>query len=320
MVNQDAIFTRHYMDYAQLPILSHSLYLYQTRIEERSTFADKIRQSGLEDVVFYEIKNKDEENDIIEISSIGEVCSLRSKERIKQLLLNNGNISNVYIDASGLNIRSIAPLLKCAVELSVEKNFKLFIVYAEPSEYKVRRFSEEGEYLDLSERIKGVYPIPGFEMIKPSAGLVLFIPFLGFEGGRFAYVWSKIESMDVKIVPIVGVSGYRLEYPFVSFYGNRRPLEDTNSWGDVKYAMAGSIVDAFHVLSKLRTKNTGTLMKIAPLGTKPHSIAALLFACCYPRNTEIVYDNPIREKQRTVGVGKVSVTCISELIKKYYNA
>lgn len=88
----------------------------------------------------------------------------------------------------------------------------------------------------------------------------------------------------------------------------------------MKYAMAGSIVDAFQVLDDLRTKNSGVLMKIAPLGTKPHSMAALLFACCYPRDTEIVYDNPVRVKKRTSGVGKVSITCVSELIKKYYNA
>lgn len=320
MVNQDAVFTEHFANYDGISIMPHSLYLYQTRIEERSKFANEISGKSFNDVVFREIKFKDETNDIIEIVESHVECSLRSKSEIKNLLFNYGNISNIYIDASGLNVRSIAHLLKCAIELSFEKKVGLFIIYAEPAAYKVGKFSEEGEYLDLSERIKGIYPLPGFEVIKPSNGRIMFVPMLGFEGGRFAYVLSQIESPDVKTFPIVGVSGYRLEYPFVTFYGNRRPLLETDSWGALKYAMAGSIVDAFHTLWGLHEKHEGVFMKIAPLGTKPHAMAALLFACCYPRDTEIVYDNPVRVKERTSGVGKVSVTCVSELIKKYYNA
>jgi len=320
MVNQDAIFTKHFADYGEMTILPHSLYLYQTRIEERSTFANKIRAKSFDNVVFCEIQFKDEANDIVEVVETHEVCNLRSKSEIRDLLFSYGAISNIYIDASGLNVRSIAHMLKCAIELSFASNIRLFIVYAEPAEYKVGKFSEEGEYLDLSERIKGIYPIPGFEVIRPSSGRIMFVPLLGFEGGRFAYVLSQIESSDVITFPVVGVSGYRLEYPFVTFYGNRRPLLETDSWGTVKYAMAGSIVDAFHTLLDLREKHEGVFMKIAPLGTKPHAMAALLFACCYPRDTEIVYDNPVRVKKRTNGVGKVSVTCVSDLIERYYNA
>lgn len=204
MINQDAVFTNHYVDYGSLPILPNSIYLYQTRIEDRSTFADKMRQCGLDDVTFYEIRNKDEDNDIVEVDSLGEMCNLRSKERIKQLLLNDGEISNIYIDASGLSVRSIAPLLRCAVELSIVKNVRLFIVYAEPSEYKVRKFSEEGEYLDLSERIRGVYPVPGFEMIRPSTGQVLFVPFLGFEGGVLHMYGQRLNQWALRLYQLLG--------------------------------------------------------------------------------------------------------------------
>ena len=320
MVNKDAIFTEHFDNYDGMSIMPHSLYLYQTRIEERSQFANRISRKVFDDVVFREIQFKDEANDIIEAVESHTECNLRSKPEIKNLFFSCSNISNIYLDASGLNVRSIAHLLKCAIEISFEKNVKLFIIYAEPAEYKVGKFSEEGEYLDLSERIKGIYPIPGFEVIGPSNGRIMFVPLLGFEGGRFAYVLSQIESPDVKTFPVIGVSGYRLEYPFVTFYGNRRPLLETDSWGNLKYAMAGSIVDAFYTLLALHEKHDGVFMKIAPLGTKPHAMAALLFACCYPRDTEIVYDNPVRAKKRTSGVGKVSVTCVSELIKEYYNA
>ena len=314
MVNQDANFTKHFDNYGVMSIMPHSLYLYQTRIEERSTFANKISGKLFDDVIFREIQFKDEANDIIEVVETHTEYNLRSKSEIRNLLFSSGNISNIYIDASGLNVRSISHLLKCALELSSEKAVKVFIVYAEPAAYKVGKSSEEGEYLDLSERIKGIYPIPGFEVIKPSAGRIMFVPLLGFEGGRFAYVLSQVESPDVITFPIVGVSGYRLEYPFVTFYGNRRPLIETDSWGAVKYAMAGSIVDAFYTLLILHEKHEGVFMKIAPLGTKPHAMAALLFACCYPRDTEIIYDNPVRVKKRTSGVGKVSITCVSDLI------
>ena len=39
--------------------------------------------------------------------------------------------------------------------------------------------------------------------------------------------------------------------------------------------------------------NPDKLIKIAPIGTKPHCIAAILFAIKYYKNVEVVYDNPI---------------------------
>ena len=103
------------------------------------------------------------------------------------------------------------------------------------------------------------------------------------------------------------------------FEGDQGP--NTGSWARVKYAMAGSVVDALFALKKIKRDHQDIrYWKIAPIGTKPHTIAALLFAILNPRDTEIVYDNPNRKKARTKGVGNISVTCISDLITEYRHA
>ena len=97
MVNQDANFTKHFDNYGVMSIMPHSLYLYQTRIEERSTFANKISGKLFDDVIFREIQFKDEANDIIEVVETHTEYNLRSKSEIRNLLFSSGNISNIYI-------------------------------------------------------------------------------------------------------------------------------------------------------------------------------------------------------------------------------
>jgi hypothetical protein len=118
------------------------------------------------------------------------------------------------------------------------------------------------------------------------------------------------------IYPIIGVPGFRAEYPFVTYWGNRLPLKSEDSWSNVKYAAANSIVDIYMILTKILHENLNAKIKLAPIGTKPHVIGAILFAIKHSRKVEIVYDNPKREKQRTEGVGLIVDCCVSKLLNE----
>jgi len=320
MVNFDRIYTDRYTNIAELRLATDSIYLYHKGLETRSTpAADPLWQRST-GATFVDVNLTDIVNDVAEVVSTRETFSLRSDEQVMKVLLRN-DPREIYIDSSGMSVRVLAPLLRGAVKLAQQKNSRVSVVYVEPRVYDVKKFEEGGRFYKLAEGFNGLSPLPAFGSIVPIRGKTALIPMLGFEGGRFAHVINQLSPEDDTIIPIVGVAGYRPEYPFVTYWGNRHTLVDTESWTNVKYAMAGSIVDAFCELMQIKKDHQDIRhWKIAPIGTKPHTIAALLFSILHPYETEIVYDNPTRKMARTSGVGCVSVACVSDMIAEYCNA
>src|SRR5205814_58026 len=140
-----------------------------------------------------------------------------------------------------------------------------------------------------------------------------FVALLGFEGGRFTYVLENIQpSKD--IFPVIGVPGFRPEFPFIAYWGNKRSLEDSKRWTNVKYVAANSLVEVYDLLTKLKKDNVSGKLKVAPIGTKPNAIGAILFAIKNPNDVELVYDNPIRKIKRTKGVGKIIECSVTHLL------
>lgn len=112
---------------------------------------------------------------------------------------------------------------------------------------------------------------------------------------------------------MVGVPGYRIDYPYETYWGNRYSLEMTKAWEHVTYAEANSIVDSYLTLGRISFRNRNPNMIVAPIGTKPHAIGAILYAIKNPTKVELLYDNPKRSVHRTDGIGKILVCDISKL-------
>ncbi|KAA6342578.1 hypothetical protein EZS27_009686 [termite gut metagenome] len=161
----------------------------------------------------------------------------------------------IYLDITGLNNRITAAFLNHAIKIQKLNVGHVRIVYTEPEHYKVPQFKTAGQFNDLSEQIRGIEPLPGFANIIPDNGEIKFIPLLGFEGGRFTYVVQMSQPPMDHIYPIIGVPGFRAEYPFVTYWGNRLPLKSEDSWSNVKYAAANSIVDIYMILTKILHEN-----------------------------------------------------------------
>jgi hypothetical protein len=47
--------------------------------------------------------------------------------------------------------------------------------------------------------------------------------------------------------------------------------------------------------------------RVAPIGTKPHGLASVLFALANPDRVELIYDHPIRRAGRTSGTARLLV-------------
>lgn len=289
-----------------------STYIYGHSTEGRSYEVEGLIKKHSTDINFVQIQETKKNK--IKVTNNDTEYNLLSSLSIKSFL-ENAYSSIIYIDVTGLNNRISASLLRHFLQNNGDSDPNIHVIYAEPDTYKIGHFKSEGVFNDLSEQIEGIEPLPGFASIIPDdIDDIIFVALLGFEGGRFMHIIESIQPQRDSIIPVIGVPGFRLEYPFVAYWGNRRPIEETNSWRNISYVSANSIVDVYLFLSKLIKKHPDKKIKVAPIGTKPHAIGAILFAIKHSSRVEIIYDNPMRKKKRTSGIGKIVNCEVSRLI------
>jgi hypothetical protein len=313
MINKDYLYEKKYKSIDELLINPNCTYFYSRSSESRSyAIVDKFNSLYI-NASFIEIEAID--RDIIIDKNTNEKYDLRSSNSMMNFI-NTYWSSCIYIDTSGMNNRTVASLLRNAILLSNMKPFEINILYVEPYKYKIEQFKLEGVSNDLAEKFDGIEPLPGFISIVPNTDDFILVAFLGFEGGRFTYLIEQIQPQKDNIIAVVGVPGFRIEYPFIALWGNRISLEETKSWENIKYVAANSLVDAFLLLKNILAKShKSAKIVLAPIGTKPHAIGAILFAIKFPNRVEIVYDNPKRKINRTDGTGQIVICNVNSLLR-----
>ena len=215
--------------------------------------------------------------------------------------------SNLIIDISGVDQTFWAG---CMVEFRDHVS-SLYFIYTEPGSYKfaIRSTPErafETGLFDLSDRSRGVSPLPRFANLHGPElyeGRSVFVPLLGFEGRRALNVLSGLDPTPPKIVPIVGVPGYRLEFPTYSVTCNEAFFSDTRSASKIRYAAANDPFEVRDALREVGQDFPDTYMYVAPIGTRPHTVGALMFANEERERAEILFDHPIRKFQSRQGMG-----------------
>jgi hypothetical protein len=195
------------------------------------------------------------------------------------------------------------------------KSHHVFGVYVEPKRYTLSDTPTEGDLYNLSEKIRGIKPLPGFAVLRREVDDACFVPLLGFEGTRFAHVLEQVQPSAEQTFPIVGVPGFRAEYPFIAIRGNQVQLEQDRYWLSIRLAAANCPFDVFHVLRDIYEACVGDFLKISPIGTKPHGLGAILFALSAPQHVELIYDNPVRTSQRTTGEARLCLYDVGTFIE-----
>lgn len=280
-------------------------------MEGRSTHIDAWQTRAV-DVRFARVIEERENEFTIEDESGKRAVSLRSRRQLADIIREVSG-ARLYLDITGLSHHVWAPLLRAALENCSDVKG----VYVEPGDYRFSAAPTEGEIFDLSERIKGIRPIPGFACLdEPDRETVCFVPLLGFEGTRFAYVLEQVQPPGQRIMPVIGVPGFRPEYPFYTYHGNRSALIQTKCWKNVRFALANCPFSLFYLLKRIRGEYPGTRLMIAPIGTKPHGLGAVLYCLASPDRVEIVYDHPIRKAARTAGSSRLLVYHVSTFASK----
>lgn len=229
--------------------------------------------------------------------------SLRSRSSMQQSLqMTSGR--QTYLDVTGIPHHVWAPIIRILIENGNPSS--LHVIYAEPATYDKAPNAHAGLY-ELSERLNGIAPLPMFARLRSGSSDSIVIAMLGFEGSRFRHLLSALEPPDERVIPLIGVPGFQHTYPAYSFLGNRHVLEESFRFSRVQFAKSNCAFDASLQLLQIARDNPSRTLQIAPIGTKPHALAAILFAIANPDNSEIVYDHPIRRPDRTVGTGRLCI-------------
>ena len=219
--------------------------------------------------------------------------------------------SNVVIDISGLGHDFWAGCLE-ALTAHVST---LTYVYTEPQEYQRRPDREKVgpfDLFDLSPRTMGPRPLSGFVNLGgPGRRQGLFVPLLGFEGQRAMNVLNEIDPGPARTVPVIGVPGYQIEFPAYTAYCNQDLFETTDSHRNWRSAPASDPFAVKSILRQIRRDYPDDYLYIAPIGTRPHALGAMLYVREEPELCEILFDRPVSRKGSRMGRGPSHLYCIT---------
>jgi hypothetical protein len=235
--------------------------------------------------------------------------SLRDDMDILRVL---GGTGTLILDISGLTHQAWASIVRAILRADVPRAFS--VIYVEPARYRSHDTPATLGSFDLSVRFEGVRPIPGFARLsgRTDSGKRVFIPLLGFEGSRPRLVHAELDPPTV--VPIIGLPGFRIEFPAVAVACNQEYLDESRSYTRLRTARGACPFDAFRVIDQIVKDESADHIQLAPLGTKPHALGAFLYSLLGGKNSEIVYDHPVRRPNRTEGIGMTHVYRVSDFV------
>lgn len=216
----------------------------------------------------------------------------------------------LLIDITSLPHNIWAPLLKAYHSLGKAPK----VLYVEPDEYKPHPTPATAHSFDLTESYRGMSPLPGFAQLSgpEDESKCIFIGLLGFEGNRPQHLFNNIEPSP-RVIPIVGVPGFKIEMPQVTIACNSRLLSDNGAHSDIRYVRASCPFELYQTLVEVSKVYKDHYFYIAPVGTKPHALGAIWYAIKNAKETELMYGHPIRKQGRTRGIGLIHIYDLGDL-------
>lgn len=124
----------------------------------------------------------------------------------------------ILIDITSLPHHVWAPIFQAY--LKADKQVR--VLYVEPDGYKPHPSPASANLFDLSISFGGLSPLPGFAKLSGPTDdePTLFIAFLGFEGNRAERIINQLDSPP-RVIPIIGVPGFQIDYPAITIACNR---------------------------------------------------------------------------------------------------
>lgn len=209
---------------------------------------------------------------------------------------------NILIDISSLQTPTIMALFKILFSNSKCRPAKLFVAYAKPEKYLLQN---NNTYM-FSTRFGVASSIPGYiARVKDSE---ILIPFLGFEGARLRNIIG--DAQYEMVIPIIGCPSDNPKWQFETMRNCMEEIKEQGAESNIEKCKANSIFEAYYLLEDL-TSNTAKNYVLAPIGTKPHTVAATIFTLKHKTNCRLIYDFAVENYDQSSGVHNILVTHIS---------
>ncbi len=303
------LFTEEYDLLSYVPP-EDAAYLYAITSEDRSEQAIRLKTNG-KAANFFELREPD--GTAFESDVAGhEYIQVRDADQVSAFL-KELHRQRLVLDITGLTHTTWAPIVKIALALRLE----LTVVYFEPTQYTVNPLPRPGEFYNLSERTGGIGPLPLLVNITEVDELsVIYIALLGFEGQRSKFMHEQVGLDARRFYPVVGLPGFKVDYPFETFLGNGQLLTETRGYRDIHFAKSNCPFSLFYQLEAIKDHHVNALLRIGLTGTKPHALGAVLFAIKGDRSVELVYDHVKRKAKRTAGTDRCVVYRVSAFMER----
>ena len=241
--------------------------------------------------------------------------SVKQPHRLKfdsQLLPHKGLVGalkgykSIVLEATSIGTVEVLHLLRAAKVAGVRT---VDCLYVEPRDYEKDTYLDTSWSRDFSlsssHRIAGV---PGF--LSTQGDLenhhVRLVAFLGYESSRLAAAAQQELSMaDWIKYAVIGVPGFAPGWEINTLANNIDEL-DTQQFCSIQYCAASSVSSALDLLRRIHKEGNRDTPHtvVAPMGTKPHGIAAAIFLVENSgfQESSLLYDHPLRARGRTTEV------------------
>ena len=216
------------------------------------------------------------------------------------------NSSTITIEATTLGFVEILYLVDSANQSSSVKEIQF--LYVEPKKYNELRTVDNPlpHNFTLSKSLGRLIPLPGytrnFSRRKLKTHLVVF---LGFEPSRLGRVLEDDEGADISCYSLsIGLPAFVPGWEIHTLETNSDYL-NTQNRQDIYYFSANSPYSAYRqIITVADSLDHDERLVLAPFGTKPAGIGVIAYAVKNKRDCGVIYDHPVRQEDRSVGVGR----------------
>lgn len=211
---------------------------------------------------------------------------------------------SVLIDLASLDHVVIMFLTKQLLERVIPTS--LFAAYIRPEHYNTQRGNTA---FSLSSRVMAVDAIPGFA--RRVGDKQTLCAFLGFEGIRLKGILETVQNIE-RFIPVIAFPTGTPQWYHTTMWNSMDTLQSECADSAVLKCYSESIFEAVELL-RLNIRSEDKLV-LAPLGTRPHSMACAIFACEH-NNTRIIYDYVVENDHRAIGISDIIVYHLSSFLK-----
>ena len=244
------------------------------------------------------------------------VCTLKYDPRSLKIRLNEVEVSvddiesaikdfckgSLILETTTLRVDEILLSCKAVQQIGVSS---ISLLYTEPQSYNRFRQSEvlHRRDFDLSTEYERFSGVPGTMLMLNTAFRTKAVFLVGYEEQRLKIAFDQTDIKPENSHIVFGVPAFQPGWEMDAFENNIRIIRGEKIANNVLFCGAQNPASVIEAIEEVyRSLGTNEQLVVVPIGTKPHGIGAILFACKYD-DVGVIYDHANRKLGRSSLVG-----------------